>query len=244
MTLASSIITDAYRESNIIPMGSSPNTNQVTEALSRLNVIISSTIGNEVGDALDDINIGGSYDQSSFCTSYVPDNARLVLNLSSTKTLKLDPQPFAGQRLSIVDAGNNLATYPLVLDGNGRYIEGASTLTLSTSGDVRQWMYRDDTGQWVKVTSLLTTDNLPFPSKFDDYFILMLAMRLNPRYGQTMASETVETLKRSRSQLRARYHAWKQVMSDLDPRGLATENDRGVGFNTSDFSSGRPYPWR
>jgi hypothetical protein len=244
MTLASSIITDAYRESNLIPMGNSPNTNQQTEALGRLNVIILSTIGNEVGDSLDDLTIGGAYDQQSICASFIPDNARLLLNLSSATTLNLDPEPFEGQRLIVIDVKNNLATYPLTLSGNGRMIEGATSIVINTNGDNRQWMYRADLGQWVKITSLIYTDALPFPQDFDDYFITMLAMRLNPRYGQSLTAETTEALKRSRSQLRARYHAWKQVQSDLDPRGLQTQNNGSISFDSSDFNTGRTYPWR
>lgn len=241
MTLASSIITDAYRESNLIPMGNAPNTNQTTEALGRLSSLILSTIGNEVGDSLDELNIGGNYDQSTVCSDAIPDNARLVLNLSSARTLNLDPYPFEGQRLSFVDVAGNLATYNLTLDGNGRKIEGGATIVLSTNSDTRQWMYRSDLGEWVKVTTLASSDALPFPIEFDDYFITMLAMRLNPRYGQALAAETVMTLKRSRNQLRARYHAWKQIRSDLDTRGFAGDKFQNTN---NEFNSGRPYSWK
>lgn len=244
MTLASSIITDAYRESNLIPMGNASNTNQTTEALGRLNTIVISTIGNEAGDALDDLNIGGNYDQSSICTDFIPDNARLVLNLSSPKTLKLDPYPFEGQRLSFVDVAGNLATNNLILDGNGRNIEDVATLTLDTNGDTRQWMYRADLGAWVKVTTLISTDTLPFPPEFDDYFITMLAMRLNPRYGQALAGETVMSLKRSRGQLRARYHAWKQIRPDLDTRGYTSNPFASGDTSNSEFKAGRTFSWR
>lgn len=244
MTLASGIITDAYRESNLIPMGNSPNTNQQTEALGRLNVLILSTIGNEVGDALDDMNVGGSYDQSSLAMEFIPDNARLVLNLTGSKTLNLDPFPFEGQRLSFVDVAGNLATYNLTLSGNGRKIENAASLVLNTNSDSRQWMYRADLGCWVKITTLIYTDAMPFPSEFDDYFITMLALRLNPRYGQALASETVLALKRARSQLRSRYHAWKQIRPDLDTRGFSSDPYAQGDTNTTDFNAGRAYPWR
>lgn len=243
MTTASSIITDAYRESNLIPMGNSPNTNQQTEALNRLNVILLSTIGNEVGDMLDDITIGGSYDQSSLLTQYIPDNARLQMKHTAPVTYKLDPFPFEGQRVHIIDVGNAFATYNVTIDGNGRQIEGASTVTLTTNGDNRTWMYRADIGGWVKLSTLLIGDSLPFPSRFDDYFITMLAMRLNPRYGQSMAAESLEALKRSRSLIRAHYHAWKEVRPDLDTTGFAMDED-GIYFSGSDFKTGRPYPWR
>lgn len=244
MTVASSIITDAYRESNLIPMGNAPNTNQQIEALGRLNTIILSTVGYEAGDGLDDLNINGPYDQSSLVSVFIPDNARLLLNLSSAQIFKLDPEPFEGQRLSIVDVAGNLATYNVTLDGNGRKIENAATLVLNTNSDVRQWMYRGDTGTWVKITSLLYADVMPFPAEFDDYFITMLAMRLSPRYGQAMTGESLSAMKRSRSILRGRYHAWREVASDLDTRGFATDNGASTNLNSSEFNTGRAYPWR
>lgn len=244
MTLASSIITDAYRESNLIPMGNAPTTNQQTEALGRLNTIVLSTVGYEAGDGLDDLNIGGSYNQSALVSVFIPDNARLLLNLSSPMTLNLDPEPFEGQRLSLVDVGGNLGTYNVILNGNGRKIEGASTVTMSTNSDTRQWMYRADIGTWVKITTLVYTDAMPFPAEFDDYFITMLAMRLSPRYGQTMSSESVAAMKRARSLLRGRYHAWREVASDLDTRGYLTDNGASTNLNSSEFNTGRPYPWR
>lgn len=241
MTIASSIITDAYREGNIIPMGATPTTNQQTEALGKLNTLLLSTIGNEAGDGFDDLNIGGNFDQSDFLSGYIPDNARLLLNLTGAQTYKLDPYPFEGQRLAIVDVGGNLATYNVTLDANGRKIENVATLVLNTNSDNRQWMYRADIGCWVKINTLAYADALPFPQEFDDYFITMLALRLSPRYGQTISPETTEALKRSRSLLRDRYHAYKQIMPDLDTR--AFQNYRWTTTN-NEFNTGRPYPWK
>jgi hypothetical protein len=244
MTLASSIIADAYRESNLIPMGNVPNANQITEALGRLNTLFASTIGNEAGDAFEDINIGGTYSDEWETTYFVPSNVRMVFNLSSSKTLCLHPRPFEGQRLSFVDAAGNLATYPVTIKGNGRKIEGATTLTLNTNSDTRQWFYRADLGSWVKITSLLSSDDIPFPSEFDDYFITMLALRLNPRYGQNIAPETGKALERARGQLRARYHAWKQISPDFDGTGLMNDPNYNLSPSSTDFNSGRPYRWR
>jgi hypothetical protein len=240
-TLASSIITDAYRESNIIPAGNSPTTTQQSEALGKLNTLILSTIGNEAGDGFDDYNIGGTFDQSDYFLDYVPANARVLLNLTTAKSYKLHPNPFEGQRLGFVDVTGNLATYPVTLDGNGRNIEGTPTLVLNTNSDNRQWMYRADIGQWVKVTTLLYTDSIPFPQEFDDYFITMLAMRLNPRYGQSLAAESQETLKRSRSLLRDRYHAYRQIRPDLDTRSF--QNYRWTTSN-NEFNTGKADLWK
>lgn len=245
MTLVSSIISDAYRETQLTVLGATPTANEITEALNRLNSIILSTVGNEVGDGLDELNIGGTYDQSILCSSWVPDDARLMLNLAADTTFLLDPSPYEGQRLSIVDISNNLATNSLVLDANGRLIESAETLTLSTDGMTRQWLYRSDIGTWVKIVTLISSDEMPFPADFDDYFITVLAMRLNPRHSATTSQETLQALKRSRSQIRGRYHNFKQVRSDVDTNfGLANPHGSYGYTDVREFNFGRPWFWR
>jgi hypothetical protein len=244
MTLVSQIITDAYRETNLVPLGATISSNMQTEALNRLNSLVMSVVGNEVADGLSELAIGGDFDQTEFATTEVgiPDNVRVMLNLSSATSLDLDPMPFDGQRLAVVDVSGTLGTYNLTLSGNSRNIEGASSLTLNTNSLTRQWLYRSDTGNWAKLTDLITSDQLPFPEEFDDFFIISLAARLNPRYGQTLDPASVAALQRSRSQLRARYHSFKQILPDLDVRSFL--NNKYYGWsNDRDFTTGRPWPW-
>lgn len=205
MAIASDIIRDAYRESNIIASVSTPSTNELTEGLARLNSLILSTIGNEAGSELTDINIGGAYDQSYRCATCIPANVRLVLNLGSARTLNLHPHPYEGQRVAIADAAGTLGASNLALSGNGRQIEAASSLVLSTNGQTRQWLFRADTANWVNIASLIATDPMPLPTEFDDFFIVSLALRLNPRHSAKMAAESLAALERQRSQIRARY---------------------------------------
>ena len=207
MSLVSDIITAAFRETNLIPVGTVPTTNQITEALGLLNTIVLSSVGNEIGDELRDLNIGGIYDESDYTLSYVPFNARLVLSLTAARTLYLNPEPYPGQRLAVSDAAGNLATYNLVIDGNGRKIEGTATITLNTNSDSRQWIYRADISTWTKITSLISSDPMPFPVDFDDYFTTALAIRLNPRFSQQMTQETVEAFKRAKKNIVARFRS-------------------------------------
>lgn len=237
MTLASEIITRAFRENNIVPIVSSPNTNEQTEALSLLNSIILSVVGNQAGQELHDINIGGSYDQSQFCSNWIPENARLMLSLSGARTFNLHPEPYEGQRLAIADVGGNLATYNLVLTGNGRRIEAATSLTLSTNSATRQWLFRADTANWVRVTDLAASDEMPFPEEFDDYFITRLAMRLAPRNSTQVAQETLDALRRAEHQLRARYRR-PRPCQDM-PRGLLNGQSSAFGLGINDFYAGR-----
>lgn len=242
MTLVSEIIKAAYRESNLIPLAATPSANQTTEALNRLNPIILTSLGFEAGDELADVNYGGDYSQSDSFGSWVPDNVRLVFNLSSAVTINLDPHPFDGQRLAFVDAAGNLATYNVTVDGNGRNVEGASSVTLSTNGDSRQWMYRADTGNWVKIEALDSSDEMPFPAELDDYFIISLAVRLNPRHGLVIPAESLEALKRYKTVLRTRYRN-RNMFTPTDP-GLVKPEDDYFGSSTTAFNRGYYWPGR
>lgn len=237
MTLASDIITRAYRTPNIIPLVSTANTNQQAEALPLLNEQILSALGFEAGSELSDLNIGGTYDQSAYCSTWVPCNARLVLNLGGETTLKLDPEPYEGQRLAIADASGNLATFNFILDGNGRTIEGASTLTLNTNGETRQWIYRADTANWVKITDLIASDTMPLPQEFDGFFVKRLAMELSPSYGQSLAQETIASLNRIEGKLRARYRK-PRPRQDM-PHGFLGTRRHSFDLTQNDFNVGR-----
>lgn len=239
MTTASSIISAAYRKNDLVAKVSSPDTIEIAEALALLNAIILSAVGFEAGEDLADLNYGGNYDQSSACSPYVPANARLVLNLSAATTLNLHPQPYEGQRLAVADAASNLATRNLILSGNGRTIEGATSLTMSTSGDSRQWLYRADTANWVKITSLVAADQMPFPVEFDTYFITRLAVELNPQHNTDTPQEVVETMQRSERKLRARYRK-PRPQQDM-PSGLLASGSSPFGLGINDFYAGRTF---
>jgi hypothetical protein len=202
VTLASVIITRAYREGQSIAIVSSPTLLETTEALALLNTLILSTVGFEAGSELKDLIIGGEFDQSP--TQWLPADVRLILNLASAKSLDLHPYPYEGQRVAISDAGLNLSSNNLTLVGNSRTIEGAASVVLSTDGLSREWMYSG--GNWVKITSLAASDAMPFPEEFDDYFVTKLAMRLNPRNrSEPMSRETAAALTRAETMLKARY---------------------------------------
>lgn len=242
MTLVSDIITRAHRESNLIPLVAAPNANQTAEALPLLNEQLLAALGFEAGDDIADLNIGGQYDQSAYAAQWVPMNARLILNLTAPTSFKLHPQPYDGQRLAFADAANNLATNPLTLDGNGRLIEGNPTIVLDTDGDSRQWLYRGDIAAWTKISALLATDAMPFPQEFDSFFTTRLAMRLNPRYGQSLAQETIAELTRIEGKLRSRYRKPRPVQ-DMATLGLLGSRRGAFGLSQADFNAGRSWRW-
>lgn len=239
MTTASTIITAAFRKSNLIAKVSTPDSTDAAEGLALLNPILLSAVGFEAGEDLADLNIGGTYDQSSYCSQWIPANVRLVLNQTAARSLNLHPQPYEGQRLAVADAKANLGTYNLTLSGNGRTIEGATSLVMSVNSDNRQWLYRADTANWVKITSLASGDTMPFPVEFDTYFITRLAMELNPQYGGETAKETLDAMQRSERKLRARYRK-PRPQQDM-PSGLLNGRGSAFGLSINDFNAGRTF---
>jgi hypothetical protein len=221
MTTVSQIITDAFRQSNLIPVGTSPTQAQQNEALRYINRIVLSVLGNEAGENFNTLGIGGGnisrptgypyLDDLIVDEWFVPENSRIMSNLANPVTLYLHPNPDDGSRLGVVDVSGNFATNNLTIKGNGRNIEAASELVLSANGTASEWMYRADTGNWSKTTNLLIGDVFPFPEDFDDMFITMLAIRVNPAYGRTIDAQSAAVLDRSRNQLRARYAINRQV---------------------------------
>lgn len=155
-----------------------------------------------------------------------------MLNLAAARTLKLSPSPHEGQRVAVADAGANLATYNLTLDGNGRTIEGAATQVLATDGMVRQWLYRGDTANWVRLTDLALDDDLPFPTEFDDYFAILLAMRLNPRHGRTLMEESAAWFTGREGAFEARYRRPRPVQ-DWGTPGLHGQFGRAYGSSAT-----------
>lgn len=130
MTTALSIITDAYREGNLIPVGSTPTDAEQAEALRALNRFISGVFGEEMGENLVDwpaplpqrtAPVAANYPQlpypmgldgdllgvplptslSNDFSFYPPKNSRIVFGGVSA-TLYLPEQPDDGSRMAVV----------------------------------------------------------------------------------------------------------------------------------------------
>lgn len=214
MTTIRQIITDAYRESGIIQIGTTPEAEQFDEALRRLQTIVSSLVGHEAGENFSDQSFGSNNYAFGYQSYYVPGNVRLFVNDTAIRTVYLNPEPQAGARFSVVDVNGDFATTPFTVLANGRKIEGSDSVTLNTDGTNTQWFYRDDLAEWVKVTDIDADEESPFPSEFDDFLIISLAMRLHPRYQQQTAQETLIAWKRAKSQFRARYKQTRNMYPD------------------------------
>lgn len=147
---------------------------------------------------------------------YPPKNSRIVWGLTD-QTVYFPERPDPGSRMAVLDgsgAGDNGQDGDtLILDGNSRLIEDPAdnttkaqvSLTSPIASPGYQWLFRDDLGAWMLVQDMALTDDCPFPSEFDDFWICALAMRLAPRYGKTTAPETNQTAVKMLMKIKARY---------------------------------------
>lgn len=259
MTTVVSIINSALRETNLIPLGVAPTPDALAEGFDRLSTIVSSVLGNEAGENLNPMPLGQNGIDSPAGypwwanelpgNVYVPFNTRIMCNLTGAGTVNLHPAPHDGARMGIVDVSQNFDINPLTVNGNGRNIEGQESMTYDTAGEIRQWIYREDLGDWVTVIPLNINGDMPWPPEFDDMFIVMLAMRLNPRYGQIMHPASIEALKMAKTQFSARYAQNITVMpSEAGLRYLTHYNrfwgyqgGQGWGDPEAIWDSGIPY---
>lgn len=213
MAIISDIITEAYRESNLIAIGTTETPAEQAEALKLLNRFITTLFGGEAGETLLPINVGSNNVSSDVETFFydgledwfLPLNKRVMLNLTGPKTMKLDPMPQDGSRFGILDVSGNTSTYNFTVEGNGRTIDGNTTLVVDTDGYNEQWFYRADLGDWKKLSNLTLSDEMPFPDEYADVLIIGLAQRLSSRQGKPLAGETIASYQRVIRDFKARY---------------------------------------
>lgn len=244
MTLISSILLDAFREGNILPLGRAPNANQSAEALRLLNSSFTGIYGGDAGEALTDWPLGNFGRESpGYDLAYTDDtinhpalNRRLIALNEAARTVYLPLQPQDGARMGIADPFGRLAAFPVTLDANGRTIESTPTLVLNTDGLNQEWFYRADLGDWVKLTQLADDDDMPFPAEHDDFFITLLALRLNPRYGREMDQQSALIYKAGRRKFVARYlqSAPLEILDDVSWPFMSTQSyDQQREFSSS-----------
>lgn len=222
MSTAQDIVTDALREGNLLAVGGTPTTAELTEGLARLNALIKSLFGIELGEQFADWNVPdplrtapeaanfpqlpypenllASQQPLSLATDlpasvwpFPPANSRLVVGITQDATVFFPEAPNEGAQMSFV--ANPAMNSTLTIDANGRKIEDNATLELTSADSPRRWFYRADIATWAKLTDLALTDPSPLPDDLDDLLICALNIRLSARYGQSPRDGTVETYK-------------------------------------------------
>lgn len=229
MTTTTAIIKDAYRESNLIGATQEPSAVQQTEALTRLSSMIAGVYGFDIGEQLQDWMVGtlGQDQREIECWNeldwrYPIANSRMLFNHTAAQTIYLPYQPQDGSRIQAIDVTGVLSTRPITLDGNGRLIEGQRTLLLNEDSLNATWFYNEQNAEWQRLNAIAIDTEMPFPTEFDDYFIIRLAARLNPRYGRSLSDLTLARLGEVAEQLQARYRQKRNM-----PAPSAVRNLRG-----------------
>jgi hypothetical protein len=246
VTVISSILTQAYRESNILSLRKAATTEQTAEALTLLLQLFSAVYGDEAGEGLLDWPLGnyGRENPADYCAldftrrrlDHPQINRRLIVVNEEARTVYLTPRPQDGSRMALADPFGRLSTVPITLDANGRTIEGGLTLLLDTDGLFAEWFYRADLGSWMRLTNLTADDDMPFPADFDTFFIITLAMRLNPRYGRTLDAQSIAILKSERKKFVNRYlqSLPLDILDDISWPFLSTQGyDQQRAFSSS-----------
>lgn len=255
MTQVSDIIQGGYREINLVGIGKEPTAAQSTEGLTYLNEIFAHVLGFEAGELLYNWPLGNygrqSQDQivwdTEQLTNPVP-NSRLIVAGDAAMTVYLPFRPSDGARMGIIDPHALLSTRPVTLDGNGLTIEGSATLTLSTDSLDRTWLYRADTGNWARLTTLIATDQSPFPSEYDAYFKILLALRLAAPAGRELSASSQAAFGALEQKFRARYYQSAPLHTDPSLQFTSKQSYRQYGpwsgpYSSSQAAWNRGWPW-
>lgn len=226
MTTVSTLISAAFREGNIIPVGKSPTTAEAAEGLTLYNALLLSTIGFMAGNVLKDWQTPSSQRTGAITRdfplapgavaqpaqdyeAYLPPNRRLVWD-GSEQTVYLPEAPGDGALFGLArGSGASVGTTgTLTIDGNGRRIDGSDTATYATVGDITTsllWLYRADLGNWLPVEAQASDDDCLFPQEFDDLWVCGVSSRLSPRYGKDVNAATLGRMMQIESRFKARY---------------------------------------
>lgn len=226
MTLLREIIKDAYRETNLLPIDQALSAPEEAEGFNALIRIIDSSFGNEIGEELQPV-----LDES---VELLQDNKILLLTPTSLSTYKFPKNPKNGSRISVVDSTRNSLANPVTLDGNGKTIEGSLTSTVNAEGMTKTWFYNKEQGNWALLSPLTVSSESILPSRFDDYFIIALAMRINPRNGAAIDQQSIMRFREVKRKLQAEYRFTTQAKVEdalLNLTSLPNYFDSDEDFN-------------
>ena len=234
MATVGELVTQAYRQENLVAVGQTPTTAQMTEGVARFNSIWRSLFGRKFGEKLllwpvppnptvseardwpllpRDISVPAD------AWPYPQQNSMLQVAIDGATTIYLKQMPSDGARMGLVNIGTSFATNPLTINGNGFLIDGAASLTLSAALTAPLfWFFRQDLGDWRRVTTLVAADNSPLPDDFDDFWRCAVAMALCPMYGKSPQAMTVQTFKDGLSYGVGRYA--QEMPAANDPANL------------------------
>jgi len=234
MATVGDLVRAAYRQENLVAVGQPLSTAQLAEGVSRFNSIWQGLFGRKFGEKLllwpvppnPTVNEARDWpllprnaNIPNGAWPYPQQNSMLQVAVDGATTIYLKQLPSDGARMGLVNIGTSFATNPLTIDGNGFLIDGATSLTLSAAltGPLF-WFFRQDLGDWRRVTTLTDASESPLPSDFDDFWRCAVAMALCPMYGKNPQAMTVQTFKDGMAYGVGRYA--QEMPAATDPENL------------------------
>jgi len=240
-TLVSEIVIQAFREGNFIAVGETTTAEELLEAVPRVNNLIASLLGIELGEAYRDFYVPQEHDPAAplrhpltptgqGLTSeepwqFPPANSRLLVKVDEERVLYFPANPLDGSRMMYLDMG---CEADVTLNGNGRLIEGEPEIetVLEPEGEAdpvlfhrKKWLYRADMGDWIELKQpLLAGDTVPLPPEFDDLLVTGLAMRLAPRFQVQVDAIIAERFTDMLARLKKRYKQSERMPTSMELR--------------------------
>ena len=229
------LLSDAYRENNLIPVGGTPTDNEQAEALDLFNQFCNGIFGYELGENLSDWQVPGALRTATVAANfpqlpypmdtdqnlqslpiandldaniypYPPKNSRIIYGSASAanvNTIWFPERPENGSRMEVVCTA--AATQPLVLDGNGRTINGALTVNLTPPFATLYFFYESSIADWSSIGQATLASNSPFPMHFDSLLVTAVGYRLCPRHGVEPRTGTTNEMAQALKRLKAYY---------------------------------------
>lgn len=202
MTTIQELVTEAFRENNLVQVGDTPEGAEYLEAESLLLRYITSLFGTELGEPLTNVVLDASSDS-------ITSNSRVVVGDSLPASITLSSNPADGEQFAVVDPRGLLAG--LVVEAGEGTIEGAESVTLDTSASEYSWFYRADKADWSLVSPLSSESESPLPEEFDELLTLWLAIKIAPRTGAQTKPESIQAYQRVLKKFKARYKQGREA---------------------------------
>lgn len=239
-TLVADIVSQAFREGNFTAVGEETTPEELAEGVARLRNLVNAVFGFELGELLRDWYVpqelnpeaplgrlrdaSGAGVTTSVPYAYPPSNVRLLVGLSTPRTLYFPANPSDGARMAFLNMGTP-DTVDVTLSGNGRFIEGETSITSDADATPdpvafhgRKWLYRADRGEWVRLTQIAADGSVPTPPEFDSLWICGLAIALAARFQANIQPQIVQTYRDMTSRLKMRYKQTEAYPDSFESR--------------------------
>lgn len=256
MTQVRALVVSAFREGNLIAVGTDPTAGELAEGLDLFNRLVLAAFAYTVGVKLrqwpvriNQRTAPASRQYPQLPTGqislvprypYIPPPNSMVIWDGSPAEIYFPDRPDDGAVMGIAPGSGAAATEQgsLVLNGNGLLIDEQETITYADLGSLvpARWFYRADMAQWLVIQPAELTDECLFPVELDDLWICAVSIRLSSRYGKEVAQGTVARIKDMTTLLRSRYAQTEQSASNGEqlPAGYQSypTNSFGNGWMT------------